>query len=105
LRRHHPGLRAGHGRRKQTLDLTLVQWRQVDGIRFRQRGRQVAPAGRQRWRADRQRVGGRIGASGQQHAQRRRGDPPERERQGSPAACVQPLDVIDRDQHRPGIQA
>jgi hypothetical protein len=100
-----PRLRGGHRRRQQALDLPLIQRREADPPSSGYRGGQVTPAVQERRRGDGQRVGRGLGARGQQHAQRSGGDPPQRERQRLHAARVQPLDVVDRDQYRRGIQA
>jgi len=100
-----PCLRGGRRRRQQALDLPLIQRHQVDPPGSGHRGGQVTPPIRERRRVDGQRVGLSFGAHGQQHAQRPAGDPPQRERQRLDAARVQPLDIVDRDQHRPGIPA
>ena len=105
LASHQPGLRPGRARRQQAPDLRCVQWREHDRRSRQQRRGQLAPALRQ-WRGgDGERVGRRRAARGQQQGQRPAGDSPERESQRLEAALVQPLNIVDRQQHRPVVDA
>jgi hypothetical protein len=87
------------------MDLRRVERREHDRRSRVKRGGQLAPALRQ-WRVgDGERVGRRRAARGQQQGQRPADDPPERESQRLEAARVQPLNVVDRQQHRPVVHA
>ena len=101
LPRYAACLRSRDEARQQTLDLPHVQRGEVYDLRSRQSGKQGPPGARRRRFAGCDRIGRCCRAGGQQQCQRSVGDPPERERQCFDAGVVQPLHVINRNEHRP----
>ena len=97
---HQPRLGGGDRLRQQILDLPHVQRGEVDLLRRVPRGQQLTPAPRRCRVARRQRIGRRFAPRGQQDRQGPAVEAPQREHQRIEACLVQPLHVVDRDQHR-----